>query len=124
MTSTARSFSHPNPIHIAPLVRWMLIAAAFMGYGLVFVYVKNQQHQLGQATRDVERQIAEERASNEVLLARITALSSRAELQRKLQQGEIALKPISQNAIAVLAPPTEEGGVTILRTAANDRLRQ
>jgi len=123
MTTTAPAFTHSNPIHIAPLVRWLLVAVAFIGYGLVFVYVKNQQHQLGQATRVVERQIAEERATNEVLLARITTLSSRAALQRKLQQGEIALKPIAQNSIAMLTPPAEAGDDGILRTAAMDPIR-
>jgi hypothetical protein len=111
-----------NPLHIAPLFRWLIIAAAIGASGLMFVYVKNQQHQLGMRTRDIERQIMEERSLNEVLLARISALSSRAELTRKLQQGAIALRPIQDNAIARLTPPAQAGRDGILRTAANERI--
>jgi hypothetical protein len=112
--------SKPNPIHIAPLFRWMLIALALCAYGLAFVHVKNQQHLLGQGVREIERRLAEERAANETLLARISALSSRAELQRKLQQGFIALAPIPQHSIAVLAPPAEVTATGFARAAAAD----
>lgn len=113
-----------NPLDIAPLFRWLLMALAIGVCGLMFVYVKNQQHQLGQATRDVERLIREERALNEVLLARISALSSRTELLRKLQQGAIALQPIQDHAIARLTPPMMAEADKILRTAANESFPQ
>jgi hypothetical protein len=121
MNATPSRHRHPNPIHIAPLFRWILVLLALAGYGLLFVYVKNQQHQIGEATRVIERRIAEERVVNEVLLARITALSSRAELQRKLQQGAIDLQPIRDNCIARLSVPHTESGGAILRTASNER---
>jgi hypothetical protein len=121
MKATPSRHRHPNPIHIAPLFRWILVSVALAGYGLLFVYVKNQQHQIGAATRVIERQIAEERVVNEVLLARITALSSRAELQRKLQQGVIDLRPIQDNCIARLAVPHTGSAEAILRTASNER---
>ncbi|GAB4166067.1 MAG: hypothetical protein Fur0032_03230 [Terrimicrobiaceae bacterium] len=107
-----------NPLDFGPLVRCLLFALAVGVAGLLYVYVKNQQHQLGQATREVERLIREERALNEVLLARITALSSRTELMRKLQLGTIALLPIQDHAIARLIPPTIVSGDEIARTAS------
>lgn len=89
------------------LARRVVVALALCAYGLVFVHVKNDQHRLGQQVREVERQLADERALNEVLRARITQLSSRAELQRRLREGFIALQPISQGSLAVLTPPAE-----------------
>ena len=70
-----------------------------------------------------KRQIHDVRAQNEVLLARISALSSRAELQRKLNQGLIALQPIQDHYIARIGQPVtaDKGGG--MRTAANERFR-
>lgn len=122
--NTEQLRKHSNPIHLAPLFRWILVFFVLAGYGLIFVYVKNQQHQLGQATRDVERQTVEIGLVNEVLAARITTLSSRAELMRKLDQGVIDLAPIQDTSIARLLPPTSGDGDQILRTASNERLIQ
>ena len=73
---------HANPIAIAPLVCWLLFALVVSGCGLMFVYLKNQQHFLGARTREVEAQIRDAKSQNEVLLARISQLSSRTELAR------------------------------------------
>jgi len=123
MTLTAgHRSSHVNPIHLGSLTRWLLLAFAFSACGLLFVYVKNQQHFLGEQTRQAERSIREVRAHNEVLLARISALSSRSELQRKLDQKFITLQPIRDTSIARLVPPATAGNDGVLRTAANERL--
>ena len=100
-----------------------LLASFVAACGLLFVFIKNQQHFLGEQTREVERQIHDVRAQNEVLLARISALSSRAELQRKLNQGLIALQPIQDHYIARIGQPVtvDKGGD--MRTAANERFR-
>jgi hypothetical protein len=124
MTSLANRRKYANPIHIAPLFKWLLLASLVAACGLLFVFIKNQQHFLGEQTREVERQIRDVRAQNEVLLARISALSSRAELQRKLNQGLIALQPIQDHCIARIGQPvtTDKGGE--MRTAAaNERYR-
>jgi apolipoprotein N-acyltransferase len=119
---TTHTTRDSNPLLFAPLFRWILLAVFLCGYGLVFVYVKNQQHQLGRTIRSVEKQIVETRTLNEVLLARITALSSRAELQRKLQSGAIALVPIQDHCIARLLPPGSDDGSTFARTASADMI--
>lgn len=113
-----------NPLQIAPLFRWLLFALALAACGLLYVYVKNQQHFLGEQTRKVEREIREMRTRNEVLLARVSALSSHAELQRKLDQGLIALQPIKDQNIARLTPPVAADKDGIVRTAANEGYRQ
>jgi predicted neutral ceramidase superfamily lipid hydrolase len=126
MTATLSSPSrqHVNPIHIAPLFKWLTLALILGAAGLMFVYVKNQQHLLGSRTRDVEKKIVEMKAYNEVLLARISALSSRAELQRKLDRGVIALRPIQDTSIARLTPPGNAERDGAIRTAANEGFRQ
>jgi predicted site-specific integrase-resolvase len=123
MTPIENHRKYANPIQIAPLFRWLMLAAFVACCGLLFVFIKNQQHFLGEQTREVERQIRDVRAQNEVLLARISALSSRAELQRKLSQGLIALQPIQDQYIARVGQPitTDKGGG--MRTAANERYR-
>jgi predicted site-specific integrase-resolvase len=123
MTSIENRRKYANPIHVAPLFKWLLLASFVAACGLLFVFIKNQQHFLGEETREVERQIRDVRAQNEVLLARISALSSRAELQRKLNQGLIALQPIQDHYIARIGQPvtTDKGGG--MRTAANERFR-
>ena len=122
MTATLSSNSrrHVNPIHIAPLLKWLMLALFVAACGLMFVYVKNQQHLLGSQTREIEVKVREMRADNEVLLARISALSSRAELQRKLDRGVIALRPIQATSIARLTPPVSAEQDGTLRTAANE----
>ena len=122
-TLSPNSRRHVNPIHIAPLFKWLLIALMVGAAGLMFVYVKNQQHLLGSQTREVEGRIREMRAYNEVLLARISALSSRAELQRKLDRGVIALQAIQDTSIARLTPPANAERDGAIRTAANEGFR-
>ena len=123
MTPIENHRKYANPIQIAPLFRWLMLAAFVACCGLLFVFIKNQQHFLGEQTREVERQIRDVRAQNEVLLARISALSSRAELQRKLNQGLIALQPIQDHAIARIGQPVTAERDGVLRTAANERFR-
>ena len=124
MNTSANRRKQVNPIHVAPLFKWLTLAVIVAACGLLFVYVKNQQHLLGEQTRGVERQIREVTSYNEVLLARISALSSRAELQRKLSQGLIALQPIQDHSIARLTPPVTAENDGVLRTAANERFSQ
>lgn len=123
-TLTYNSRRHVNEIHIAPLFKWLTLALLVGVCGLAFVYVKNQQHMLGSRTREVEAKIREVRAYNEVLLARISALSSRAELQRKLDRKMIALEPISDTAIARLTPPAVAERDGAVRTASSKGFRQ
>ncbi len=122
-TLSTNSRRHVNPIQIAPLFKWLTFALFVAGCGLLFVYVKNQQHLLGSQTREIEIRIREVRAYNEVLLARISALSSRAELQRKLDRGVIALQAIQDTSIARLTPPATAERDGTLRTAANEGFR-
>ena len=89
------------------------------GAGLFYVHIKNQQFALGDEIRKVERRIREVRAGNEVLLARVTELSSRQALQKRIAEGFIKVQPIEGNVIARLVPPTVDRQDGLLRTAYN-----
>lgn len=109
-----------NSIEVNVLARW-LVAVFFLGLaGLFFVYLKNQQHAVGDQTRLVEAALSEIEAKNDALKARITAMTSRGALQRRLDEGYIRLEPIRDTALARVTPalPSEPDGV--LRTASRD----
>jgi cell division protein FtsB len=109
-----------NSIEVNVLARW-LVAVFFIGLGgLFFVYLKNQQHAVGDQARQVESALSEIEAKNDALKARITAMTSRSALQRRVDEGYIRLEPIRDTAIARLTPaqPAESDGV--LRTASSD----
>ena len=88
--------------------------------GLFFVYLKNQQHSVGNQALVVDAAIRETEKANEALKARITVLTSRGALQRRLDDGYLRLQPIRDTAIARVTPavPAEIDGV--LRTASRD----
>lgn len=113
-----------NPVHFSSLVRWFVISLMVGAGGLFFVYIKNQQFALGDQIRIVERKIRDVRAENEVLLARITELSSRRMLQQRIAEGFIKMQPIQDNVIARLTLPTSASDDGVLRTAFNERTRQ
>lgn len=107
-----------NSIEVNVLARW-LTAVFFVGLlGLFFVYLKNQQHAIGDQARMVEMALRETEAKNEALKAHITAMTSRGALQRRINEGYIRLEPIHDTAIARIALPSEPDGV--LRTASRD----
>jgi hypothetical protein len=109
-----------NTIEVNILARW-LVAAIFVGLAaLFFVYLKNQQHSVGDQARIVEGALREALAKNDALKARCTAMTSRGALQRRIDEGYIRLEPIRDTAIARITPalPAEPDGV--LRTASRD----
>ena len=109
-----------NTIEVNFLAR-ALVAVFFVGLaGLFFVYLKNQQHAVGDQTRVVEAALREMEAKNDALKAHITGLTSRGALQRRVDSGYIRLEPIRDTAIARITPamPAETDGV--LRTASRD----
>jgi hypothetical protein len=109
-----------NRIEVNFLARWVMLIFVLGIAGLFFVYLKNQQHAAGNQTRVVEAKILEVEARNEALKARITAMTSRGALQRRLDEGYIRLEPIRDTAIARVTPavPAQPDGV--LRTASRD----
>ena len=109
-----------NSIQVNVLARW-IVALFFVGLaGLFFVYLKNQQHAVGDQARLVEAAISEIEAKNDALKARITAMTSRGALQRRLDDGYLRLEPIRDTAIARVTPPLPAEPDGVLRTASRD----
>ena len=109
-----------NTIEVNFLAR-ALVAVFFVGLaGLFFVYLKNQQHAIGDQARTVEAALREVDAKNDALKARITGLTSRGALQRRIDDGYIRLEPIRDTAIARSTPATPAEPDGVLRTASRD----
>jgi len=113
-----------NPVHLSSLIRCLLVALFIGASGLFYLYIKTQQFALSEEIRQVERRIANMRAQNESLLARVTELSSRRMLQQRISEGFITMKPIQDNVIARLMPPVQATEDGVLRTAFNEGIRQ
>lgn len=109
-----------NGIEVPLLTQWLVLFFVFGLSGLFFVYLKNQQHELGKQTRIVEAQLVGTRAHNDALMAKITALTSRGSLQHKLDEKSLDLVSIRETAIARINNPlpVQEQDRDITRTAA------
>lgn len=108
---------HSNPVHLRKLIQPALIVFSVAATALAYVYVKMDQHTLGQQIRLTEQRIREVRAQNEVLLAEITRLTSPRELHRRVAEGSLKLVEIRPDSIARLTPPEHAAEDGVLRTA-------
>jgi hypothetical protein len=108
-----------NPIQAAKAAKFIALAFLLGALGLAYVYLKNQQFVLAEQIRKTERQIREVQSRNEVLLARVTELSSRPMLQKRVVEKFISVVSISGDKIARLTPPVTAEADGVLRTALN-----
>lgn len=100
-----RHKNQPAPsLNIGLLTRLLLFTALLAGTGLGFVYIKVQQHDLGEKTRKTEARISELRAFNQALRSELSTLTSHASLRKALGDGTIALVPVSDQFVARLTP--------------------
>jgi hypothetical protein len=113
-----------NPIQIGKILCVSSIVTILLAVGLGFVYIKNQQFAIGEQIRQTERKIQQVRAENDVLLAKVTELTSRPTLQARVKSGYIAVVNITSDKIARLTPPVQATEVGTLRTAFNEVGRQ
>jgi hypothetical protein len=109
-----------NSIELDILARWILGAFLAGIAGLFFVYVKNRQHAVGNEARLVEAALAEVSKENEALKAKITVMTSRGALQRRLDEKSLKLEQIRDTAIARIAIPASVEPDGVLRTASAD----
>ena len=113
-----------NPIQIGKILCVSAIVTTLLAVGLGFVYVKNQQFAIGEQIRQTERKNQQERAENDVLLAKVTELTSRPALHARVKSGYIAVVNITGDKIARLTPPAQATEAGTLRTAFNEVGRQ
>lgn len=107
-----------NCIEVPLLAQWLVIFFIIGLAGLCFVYLKNQQHALGEQTRLAERKTSDLRAHNDALIAKVTALTSRSALQRRLEEKYLELVQIPETAIARITPTEVQQNDKIMRTAS------
>jgi len=109
-----------NTIEVNFLAGWLVIVFLVGLAGLFFVYLKNQQHAVGNQCRLVESSLREEEARDEALKAKISSMTSRGALQHRLDDGYLALQAIRDTAIARVTPPAPAEVDGVLRTASSD----
>jgi hypothetical protein len=113
-----------NPIQAANLVKFVALAILLGAIGLAYVFVKNQQFVLAEQIRKTERQIRDVQSRNEVLVAKVTELSSRPMLQKRVSEKFIAVVAITGDKIARLTPPATAVADGVMRTAFNSESAQ
>ena len=113
-----------NPIQAAKVAKFVALAVLIGALGLAYVYLKNQQFVLAEQIRKTERQIRDVQSRNEVLVARVTELSSRPMLQKRVAEKFISVVAISGDKIARLTPPATATADGVLRTAFNTESAQ
>ena len=113
-----------NPIDAPSLVRWIVIAAFTAATGLSYVYLTVQLHHQGILKKHLEQELAAVRMQNEDAKVQIAALTSRTALQRRLQEGQLKMIPITEQSIVRLnfsgRPSTEDE----MQPVANQRGNQ
>jgi len=119
-TIRRRKKNHQLPLF--PICKIILLAVFVAVAGVSYVYLKIQQHALGDELRQIERELTEVNSYNEVLQAQISGLTSRRALQKRLDEGFINLVPIEDNRIARLLPPIMDTQTADVRTASSQTI--
>lgn len=109
-----------NVIEVNFLARMIVLVFLLGLAGLFFVYLKNQQHAVGNQAREMEAELREAEAKNAALQAKISSWTSRGALQQRLDEGSIRLEAIRDTAIARVTPPVPAEADGVLRTASRD----
>ncbi len=99
MSRNRRRYNSTNQVPVRALSPWVVIAMIALVAGMTWVYFKNQQHARGNQIKTLERQLAELNNQNEALSPKIATFSSRATLERRLNEGFIKMVPIMQSGI-------------------------
>ena len=112
-----------NSIDAPSLARWILLTV-FVGLaGLIYVYLSIQLHRLGDQQNRLEKDLTSLRNQNEVASAQITALTSRAALQRRLKEGYLKMIPIAEQNIVRLAAPVNSAEEDAIQPVVNEGAR-
>ena len=88
-----------NRLQFAALLRGVIITAFLTVAGLSYVYLKNQLHVCGNQRKGLEQELNELVSENSVMEAQISRLTSRAALQRRMDEGFIKLVPITSQCL-------------------------
>ncbi|HUE40451.1 MAG TPA: hypothetical protein VMO75_00835 [Chthoniobacterales bacterium] len=101
----SRSRRNWNEVNAASLARSIVLTGFLALTGLCYVYLTLQLYHLGDRKKALETEVTNLRMQNEVASAQITALTSRAALQRRLKEGYLKMIPIAEHNIVRLTIP-------------------
>jgi hypothetical protein len=90
---------HANSLPVATLARWIFVAFFIGVTGLGYVYLKNQLCSTGDEIKNMEHKLEDLITQNNVMHGKISTLSSRTMLQRRLNEGFIRMIPVSDDRI-------------------------
>jgi hypothetical protein len=110
---------HANVVPLASIASWVLVAAFACSAGMYYVYCKNQLHATGEKIKKLERELSVLITQNTVVRSKIARLSSRTELQARLNDGTIKLIPIPELSIVRLETNPSRAG-SDFRPVSND----
>ena len=110
-----------NTINAASLARWIVITAFVAVTGLIYVYLTVQLYHLGDRKKELERQLVNVHAENDVAQVQIAALTSRSALQRRLKEGYLKMIPIGEQSIVRLNTPAEVSSENAIQPVVNQR---
>ncbi|CAN5556012.1 hypothetical protein BH18VER1_BH18VER1_03830 [soil metagenome] len=108
-----------NAINAASLARWIVITAFLAMTGLMYVYLTVQLYHLGDRKKELERQLVNIRAENDVAQVQIAALTSRSAIQRRLKEGYLKMIPIAKADIVRLNTPSGMHADNAIQPVAN-----
>ena len=110
---------HVNVVPVAGMAKWIVVMLFLGIVGLSYVYFKNQQHTTGSEIKALERQLADLTTQNDMVRTRISKLSSRAYLQRRIAEGFVHMTPITDDRIVRIAAEPAQPPVAEVRSVAN-----
>ncbi len=93
---------HQNKVPVRSLSPGVLIALIALMAAMPWVYFKNQLVANGRVQRGLEEEIVALSARNSALDVQIATLSSRKALQKRLEEGVIAMLPVENHQIVNL----------------------
>ena len=97
MSRNRKTITHS--IRVSSILQVVVSTAILAAAGLSYVYLKNQLLQYGNVQRQLERELTDLRADNEVVRAQIASLSSRVVLEKRLAKDSLGLVPIASDQI-------------------------
>jgi hypothetical protein len=112
-----------NSIDAPSLARWIVLTVFVALTGLIYVYLSIQLHRLGDQQNRLERELISLRNQNEVAAGQITALTSRAALQRRLKEGYLKMIPIAEHNIVRLSAPARSPDEDAIQPVVNEQTR-
>lgn len=109
---------HDEGFRVNGMALWFVAALYLSIVGLRYVYLTNQIHATGRQIHEMEVELKDIASQNEVAHAKISQLSSRTVLQRRLSEGFIKMQPITdEHIVRVAAKPAAQFPVEVRKVA-------